>query len=89
VRLARGPDVGIVLTRPPEQITLADVWRAVHPAEPLIGVHSPSAADPLGRAVPDRLRAPFAAVEEAMLGSLARVTLADLLAATTEQRRRC
>jgi DNA-binding IscR family transcriptional regulator len=81
IAVQRGPG-GATLARPPEQITLRDVWRAIHPErEKLIGVHPrTNRQDPVGRRMPDMLRARFDAAEAAMLDDLARTTVADLVA---------
>ena len=78
VRSKRGPDGGFTLSRPPEEISLADVFRAVD--GPLADVHDQSVRDL-------RYDGPAAALPQvwmAIRGSLRRVletvTLADLVA---------
>src|SRR5918998_1571726 len=64
ITVQRGPG-GASLSRPAAQITLRDVWRAIHPEkEKLIRVHPrTNKADPIGRQVPEMLRARFDAAE--------------------------
>lgn len=79
ISVQRGPG-GAALTRPASDITLKDVWRAIHPVKDrLIGVHArTNQADPLGRAVPELLRRRFAQAEGAMLADLEATSLAEL-----------
>ena len=78
----RGPG-GASLARPAEQITLRDVWRAIHPErDRLIKVHPrTNRQDPVGKRMPELLRARFDAAEAAMLDDLQRSTVADLVVA--------
>ncbi len=79
ISVQRGPG-GASLGRPADQITLRDVWRAIHPErEKLIRVHPrTNRQDPVGRRMPDLLRARFDAAEQIMLENLASTTLAGL-----------
>jgi DNA-binding IscR family transcriptional regulator len=81
ISVQRGPG-GAALARPAAEITLRDVWRAIHPEKDrLIRVHArTSKADPIGRQVPELLRQRFDQAEAAMLRDLATTTIADLLA---------
>jgi DNA-binding IscR family transcriptional regulator len=80
IRVRRGPG-GAELARPPESITLGEVWRAIHPADtPLLSMHRPNPEDPIGRRVPDMIGPAFRAAERALTDSLANTTLASLLA---------
>jgi DNA-binding IscR family transcriptional regulator len=81
VKVQRGPG-GAALARPAEEITLADVWRAVHGVGgPLLGVHGRAGqSDPLGRRIVAVLRERFALAERAMLLDLSHTTLAELAA---------
>lgn len=82
VRVRRGPG-GAELLRSPATITLADIWTAVT-ARPgtLLPLHAcPNQACPIGSAVHAVLQASFTDVERSMLDTLARTTLADLVAA--------
>ena len=81
VRVRRGPG-GAELTRPPEQITLADIWTAMNTGRPgtLLPVHAtPNLCCPVGREVHAVLGDAFATVERAMLESLGGTTLAGLM----------
>jgi DNA-binding IscR family transcriptional regulator len=73
---------GAALARPAASITLADVWRAVQPAEGrLIALHeNPSAECRIGCRVNAVLGAAFAEAEAALVARLARTTLAGVLA---------
>lgn len=79
IAVQRGPG-GARLARPASEITLKDVWRAIHPeSERLIKVHPRSnRADPVGRLAPELLRRRFDQAEAALLEDLASTTLADL-----------
>lgn len=80
ISVQRGPG-GASLARPAEQITLRDVWRAIHPErEKLIRVHPrTNRQDPVGRRMPELLRARFDQAEQVMLENLAGGTVADLV----------
>ncbi|HYZ63684.1 MAG TPA: Rrf2 family transcriptional regulator [Acetobacteraceae bacterium] len=81
IRVRRGPG-GAELARPPEQISLGDVWRAVHAdgSRPLLPLHaSPDPACPVGRAVHHVLGAAFEMAEAAMEQALHGTTLASLV----------
>lgn len=86
ISVQRGPG-GATLARPPEQITLRDVWRAIHPErEKLIRVHPrTNRQDPVGRRMPELLRTRFDVAESAMLEHLNGSTVADLLAEVTAE----
>ena len=81
ISVQRGPG-GASLARPAAQITLTEVWRAIHPEkEKLIRVHPrTNRKDPVGAKVPEMLRARFDAAEATMLRDLATTTVADLVA---------
>ncbi len=80
ISVQRGPG-GASLARPADQITLRDVWRAIHPErEKLIRVHPrTNRQDPVGRRMPELLRARFDQAEQVMLENLAGTTVADLV----------
>ena len=46
-----GPRGGWLLTGSPAGVTFGDVWRAVHGDEPLLGLHGPAEACPVGAEV--------------------------------------
>lgn len=79
ISVQRGPG-GATLSRPASQITLRDVWRAIHPEKDgMIGVHRRTNAEcAVGRQVPDLLRRRFDQAEAALLADFDRTTLADL-----------
>ncbi|MBK1662117.1 Rrf2 family transcriptional regulator [Paracraurococcus ruber] len=87
ISVQRGPG-GASLARPATQITLRDIWRAIHPEkEKLIGVHRKTNAEcPVGRQVPDLLRRRYDRAEQAMIAELGSSTLADLVADLRDDR---
>ena len=78
VRSKRGPDGGFTLSRPPEQITFADVFRAID--GPLADVHDESLRKlsyvPPAEALPQV----WMAVRASLRDVLETVTIADLVA---------
>lgn len=81
VRVRRGPG-GAELTRPPGQITLADVWLAMNAGQPgtILPIHAcPNIECPVGRDVHAVLGRAFETAELAMLGALRETTLAALM----------
>jgi len=81
ISVQRGPG-GASLARPATQITLRDVWRAIHPEkEKLLGVHKKTNAEcPIGRQVPDLLRRRFDQAEVSLLTDFSSTTIAELAA---------
>jgi Rrf2 family protein len=78
VRSKRGPDGGFTLSRPAEQITLADVFRAID--GPLADVHDESLRQ-LSYAPPaETLPEVWMAVRASLRNVLETVTIADLVA---------
>ena len=79
ISVQRGPG-GASLSRPAAQITLRDVWRAIHPEkEKLLGIHKKTNADcEIGRQMPDLLGHRFAEAEQALLADFSTTTIADL-----------
>jgi DNA-binding IscR family transcriptional regulator len=79
VVVQRGPG-GAALARPADQITLGDVWRAVHgTSQPLLRVHGrTSQNDPIARRIPQVLRERFDAAERALMADLGHTSLAQL-----------
>ena len=75
---------GSALVRAPESITLLDVYDAVIPREknprPFFVHQEPSSRCFVGRNIHAALAAPLAKVDEAMRGSLAATTIADIAA---------
>lgn len=81
LKVRRGPG-GAELARPPEEISLGDVWRAMNrgAARPLLPLHAaPDQACPVGREIHSVLGGAFVAAEEAMQQALCRTTLASLV----------
>ena len=78
VRSKRGPDGGFVLSRPPTEVTLADVFRAID--GPLADVHDESVRN-LAYAHPaEALPQVWMAVRGSLRRVLETVTIADLVA---------
>lgn len=82
VRVRRGPG-GAELVRPPEQITLCDVWTAMNTGKAglILPLHAcPNQECPVGRDVHAVLGQAFRGVEQAMHGAMQGTTLASLMA---------
>ncbi|MBV8914167.1 MAG: Rrf2 family transcriptional regulator [Acetobacteraceae bacterium] len=80
IRVRRGPG-GAELARSPGEISLGDVWRAMHgnARRPLLPLHAaPDQGCPVGREVHSVLRGAFGAAEAAMEQALRRTTLQSL-----------
>jgi Rrf2 family protein len=78
VRSKRGPDGGFTLSRPPEEISLADIFRAVD--GPLADVHDVSLRDLTYPAPATALPEVWMAIRGSLRRVLETVTLADLVA---------
>ncbi|MDN3567788.1 Rrf2 family transcriptional regulator [Paeniroseomonas aquatica] len=80
ITVQRGPG-GASLTREAAAISLADVWRAIHPErERMIRVHGRTNQEcQTGRRIPALLRSRFDAAEAAVLADLARTSIAELV----------
>lgn len=78
VRSKRGPDGGFTLSRPPEHILLADIFRAVD--GPLADVHDESLRDLQYRGAAQALPEVWMAIRGSLRRVLETVTLADLVA---------
>lgn len=80
VEARRGAGAGWRLRRPPESISLAEVYQAVEDG-PLFAMHSatPNQKCPVGHGIRDVLAPVYGGVEEAMRAELARTTVADVL----------
>lgn len=76
-----GPGGGWTLTRPPADISLRDIYRALED-EPLFALpqREPGAECPLGKQFPFVVERCFRDAEQAMEAHLANVTVADVIA---------
>jgi Rrf2 family protein len=92
VRRVLGPlrDAGLVRSRPgvhggwelaadARDVTLAQVWRLLQGADPVLGLHGPDPACPVGRGVQTSLTALDRAVADAVATELERFTVQDVL----------
>ncbi|MFK8023553.1 MAG: Rrf2 family transcriptional regulator [Ilumatobacter sp.] len=77
IRSKRGPDGGFTLSRPPETITLADVFRAID--GPLADVHDESLRDLTYPEPVEALPQVWMAVRGSLRRVLETVTIADLV----------
>ena len=75
-----GPRGGWVLGRPAGEITTAEVWDLVQGEEPVLGLHGPNPACPVGRSIQQSLTDLDARARQAVRAELDRVTVADLAA---------
>ena len=80
VEVQRGAGAGCRLARPPESITLREVYDAVAD-EPLFGFHArrPNQGCPVGGGIQPALAKVYDGVDAAVRAELARTTIADLL----------
>lgn len=76
-----GAHGGWALARPAEEITVAEVWELVRGDEPVLGLHGPNPACPVGRSVQESLVELDARARQAVVAELAHVTVAQLAAA--------
>ena len=92
VRRVLGPlrEAGIVRSRPgvhggwelageARAVTLAQVWRLVQGEDPVLGLHGPDPACPVGRGVQRSVTVLDRAVADALAAELERVTVHDVL----------
>ena len=71
---------GMTVARPPEAITLWDIFSAVNEAEaPSFGIHHAQMACPLGSQIEGVLGKTFTKVDNAVKNELKSITLADIL----------
>lgn len=89
IAVQRGPG-GASLSRPATQITLRDVWRAIHPEkEKLLGIHKKTNAEcRIGRQVPELLRQRFDQAETTLMEDFSRTTIAQLALGLGDRRER-
>jgi DNA-binding IscR family transcriptional regulator len=81
VETGKGAGSGSRLTRSPQRISLAEVYRAVEAAEPFATPsRKPNPACPIGHRIGQTLAGIFASAEAALERDLERTTLSDVLA---------
>jgi Rrf2 family protein len=80
VEVSRGAGAGWRLARPPEDISLLDVYDAVE-SEPLFGMHhtEPNQECPVGRGIRPALGEVYAGVDGAVRRALGRTSVAEVL----------
>jgi Rrf2 family protein len=80
VEVSHGTGAGWRLARPPEQISLLDVYDAVEP-EPVFGMHhtEPNQQCPVGRGIRPALDEVYAGVDGAVRRALGRTSVAEVL----------
>jgi len=80
IETRKGAGAGSRLSRAPERITLAEIYKAVETEEPFAS-HSkrPNKACPVGHCIQAALEKVFASAEDALQQELAKTTLADIL----------
>lgn len=71
---------GWMLARPPAQIDLGQVWRAVNDDDPILGLHEPAPNCPIGQVVSENLHALDRRTLAVFLEELSRLSVADVLA---------
>jgi Rrf2 family protein len=79
VRSRPGAHGGWELAAAASDITLARVWRLLQGTDPVLGLHGPDPACPVGRSVQKSLAALNAAVANAVESELQRFTVHDIL----------
>jgi Rrf2 family protein len=76
-----GPHGGWQLTRAAAAITFGDVWRAVHGDEPVLGLHGPAEACPVGAEVGTLMTGIQERITQAIEDELDRTSLEDAVLA--------
>lgn len=79
VRSRPGPHGGWELAADAREVTLARVWRLLQGSDPVLGLHGPDPACPVGRGVQEALTAVERAVADAVATELDRFTVQDVL----------
>ena len=89
VTVQQGAAGGAALAKPPEEITLLDVFRAVDPPDELFSMHAhcPARGCGIGAHIQDSLRGVFGRAESALEEELARVTVRDVYRDITHRAR--
>ena len=80
VRSQPGAHGGWTLARPPEQIDLGSVWRAVNTDDPIFGLHIPNPDCSTGQLVSFNLRALDRHSLDVFVEELSQVSVTDMLA---------
>lgn len=71
---------GFILAKPVEEITLADIYKAIYPEKTLLNIHANSNADcPLGANVKDVIQPVFDDIENIFIKQLENQTLKQML----------
>ncbi|MCO5973390.1 Rrf2 family transcriptional regulator [Actinoallomurus soli] len=83
VSVRHGPGAGWSLARPPEEISLEEVYDAVE-RDPLFGMHhtEPNLECPVGKGIRPALGSIYGGAEQALRRELARTSIADVLRQT-------
>ena len=82
VETCKGAGAGSRLSRSPQRINLAEVYRAVEADEPFASPsRKPNTACPVGHSIQATLDKVFASAEKALERDLEKTTLADVMAA--------
>lgn len=80
--ICNGPSGGAELGRPPEQITLLDVFQAVRSEEDVLIFDTPQHPNqdcPIGRHILEAIDSPFREAQQAMKDALAQYTILDIV----------
>jgi Rrf2 family protein len=87
VTVRHGAGAGWSLARPPEEISLLDVYIAVE-QEPLFGMHrtEPNLECPVGRGIRPALAHYYGEIDQALRHRLLRTSIADVLRRTLQAR---
>ena len=88
VTMRKGQNGGALLTRPPEQISLGDIYRAVDLGPALqVPLSRENCTCPVGRIVGGVLRKFFCRAEDGMLKELDGMKLAEVIQAVQEEKK--
>ena len=81
IETRKGAGAGSRLARPPEKVTLAEIYQAVETEEPFASpAKRPNNACPVGSCIQKTLKKVFASAESALQREFTKTTLADILA---------
>jgi len=90
VEVKKGPNGGALLARPPEKISLGEIYRAVeHEAILPVPVASNQDACGIGRLVSPVLKIFFGEAEHCLMKKLDRTRLSEVIAAVLEKKNEC